>query len=330
MPPMWYDLVILAILAWATIRGAVKGFVWQLATIAAIVLCFAFSETVSLAVAPYIGVKPPLNRWVSMFVLYVVCSFAAFAAARKLRGWLEKARFVEYDRHLGAIFGFLKGTVFCLVLTFFVVTLSEEAKSHVLASRSGHVSAIVMDRLHPVMPAELRDVLEPYIHQLDQPGQDLHAHEVGSHAAAGEDQPNEHPHDHSHPFGNEPAPATGVDHLTAPVGGDPFAGNGTGTGTVVERRQLLQEIAKLFSDYPDAQSAIVEEVDLALAGIPDHVHLAVLKDWHADLMAADDPDPETKLTTSLDVRIVRQLAAAKVPLTTLGDALQDRLRDATR
>lgn len=166
---MWYDAVVLAVLVLATLRGAARGFVWQLASIAALILCFAFAESGSALIAPHIALEPPLNRWVTMFVLYIVCSFASFAAARLLYGWIEKAKFVEFDRHLGSLFGFVKGLVFSLVLTFFVVTLSEAVRDHVLASRSGYAAAIIMNRLHPVMPAELHEVLDPYIHQLDRP-----------------------------------------------------------------------------------------------------------------------------------------------------------------
>lgn len=188
---MWYDLIVLAILGYAVVRGAAKGIVWQLAVIAALVFCFAFAGTLSSTLAPYMGVEPPLNRWIAMFVLYAGFTFLAFGIARLLREWLEKAKFVEYDRHLGAVLGFLKGAVFALVATFFVVTLSEAARAHVMNSYSGYAAAIVMDRLHPVLPEELHDVLDPYIHQLDRPDMDLrHAHD--------DDHADQHTDGHSH------------------------------------------------------------------------------------------------------------------------------------
>lgn len=174
---MYYDLLVLGILGYSVVRGARKGFIWQLASIAALVLCFVFAERVSVVLAPYIEVGAPLDRWIAMLLLYIVFSFIAFAMARVLRGWIERARFVEYDRHLGALFGFLTGVTICLVLTFFVVTLSEKARGHVLGSYSGSVAALAMDRLHPVMPEELHEILEPYIHRLDRPDLDLkHTH----------------------------------------------------------------------------------------------------------------------------------------------------------
>ncbi|MCA9115682.1 MAG: CvpA family protein [Planctomycetaceae bacterium] len=171
---MWYDVLILGILFYAMIRGAMKGVVWQLATIAALLLCFVFAESFSLVLAPFIKLAPPLNRWVAMFVLYLISSFVAFAAARSLRGWIEQVKLVEFDRHLGAIFGVLKGALFSLVLTFFAVTLSDSAAEVIVQSHSGYAAAVLMDRLHPVMPEGLRTVLEPYIHQLDRPDMDLH------------------------------------------------------------------------------------------------------------------------------------------------------------
>jgi membrane protein required for colicin V production len=177
---MTYDLIVLAILVFSAIRGAIKGLVWQLAIIATLVLCFAFSGTGSVLIAPKIPLDPPLNRWVAMLVLYIVLSFAAFGVARLLHGWIEKMKFKEYDRHLGFLFGLIKGITFCLVLTFFIVTLSEGQRGNVMASYSGHAAAIIMDRLHPVMPQELHDVLEPYIHQLDRAGMNLeHSHANG-------------------------------------------------------------------------------------------------------------------------------------------------------
>lgn len=172
-----FDIIILVVLLIAAIRGAIKGFVWQLAVIGSILLCFAFSETGSIHIAPLLPLDAPLNRWVAMLILYGVLSFAAFGIARMMHNWIEKMKFKEYDRHLGFIFGGVKGVIFCLIATFFVVTISDGYRATVMNSYSGHAAAVIMDRLHPVMPAELHDVLEPYIHQLDHPGLDLqHAH----------------------------------------------------------------------------------------------------------------------------------------------------------
>ncbi len=377
---MWYDIIVLGILAFAMIRGAMKGMVWQLAVISAIVLCFAFAESLSLTLAPLISVEPPLNRWIAMFLLYVGFSFVCFAAARVLRDFIEKAKFEAFDRHLGAVFGLLKGAMFSLVLTFFVVTISESQRSTILNSYSGYASAVIMDGLHPVMPEGLHEVLEPYIHQLDHPGLPLrHSHHLADHD--GEDH--EHGFDESaddppfsngsnSPFTEDDGSAGNSNPLVEFVDGveailDPDLralalealqntdpddrqelmtklssgipglirtislewrdGKPAQADSSNERGRLLREIAALYYDFPDAQQSMIEEVEKALAGIPDQVSLAVVRDWHADVMVVKpDPDPQTDLSTLLDVRIVRQLEQAGVSLNTLGSSLQSRLR----
>ena len=172
---MWYDVIVIGILAYTTIRGAMKGVIWQIAAIAGLVLCLVFAESISAAAGPYVHLEPPLNNWVVMFGAYLVFSFASFAVARMLTEWLDKIKFGDFNRHLGAIFGFVKGAVICLVLTFFIVTVSDDAREMLRHSRSGRVAAIVMDRLHPVMPQQLHEALNKYIdlHSLDSPELDL-------------------------------------------------------------------------------------------------------------------------------------------------------------
>lgn len=164
---MAYDLFICAILLFTTIRGAAKGVAWQLAGIGALVLCFLFATPLSLSLAPMIKLAPPLNRWVAMLGIYLVFSFGTFAIARGFREALEKARFVEFDRHLGALFGLFKGGLIALVMTFFAVAMSEQAREYILKTYTGYSAAHLMNALDPVMPKELHAILEPYIHELD-------------------------------------------------------------------------------------------------------------------------------------------------------------------
>jgi membrane protein required for colicin V production len=359
---MFYDMVVVAVLLFATYRGARKGIVWQLAVIASIVFCFGFAGSLSLAMAPFFAVEPPLDRWLAMLVLYVVFSFGAFAVARQLRTWIEKAKFEEYDRHLGAVFGLVKGVLICLVLSFFAVTLGEKlpgVRDQVFYSFSGRTAAVLMDRLHPVLPEELHEVLEPYIHSLDRPGLDLHAHDYD-----GEDPRHHDDHDHG-PF-REPTPVPGTNRpvdderlppapLTPEPTGDPFArpdrfdaprsgaeapstvrpvgGVQSDAAAQRERRQMLDEIGSVYSDDRTAQSGVVAEVEQSLSGLPERVKLAVVKDWYTDLLVFDrgaDPDPGTDLSTPLDQRIVRELDRSGVPLSTLSSTLRDRLRTVRR
>lgn len=168
---MWYDCLAVAILAYTTIRGAMKGVIWQIAAIAGLVLCFVFSESISAAAGPYVHLEPPLNNWVVMAGAYLLFSFGAFAIARLLTEWLDRIHFGDFNRHLGAIFGFVKGVLIVLVLTFFSVTVSENMHQVLQHSRTGPIAAQIVYHLHPVMPEKLQDALARYIniHKLDDP-----------------------------------------------------------------------------------------------------------------------------------------------------------------
>jgi membrane protein required for colicin V production len=164
---MVYDLVMAAIVLFTTWRGAAKGVAWQLAGIAALVLCFLFATPVSLAIAPLIKIDPPLNRWIAMLATYLIFSFVCFAAARTVRSALEAAKFEEFDRHLGAAFGFVKGATLCFVITFFSVCLSGTAADAILPTYSGKISQVVMRNIQNVLPAELERTLAPHIDKFD-------------------------------------------------------------------------------------------------------------------------------------------------------------------
>jgi membrane protein required for colicin V production len=164
---MWFDAIVAVILLFTTIRGAAKGIVWQLAAIGSLVLCFFFAQSGSLAISPMIPLEPPLNRWTAMFIIYLITSLVAFGTARALREAIEKAKFVEFDRHLGALLGFVKGAVICIVATFFAVTMTDRIRPVVMNSYSGHYSAVLLDRLAPVLPRELHDIIDPYLRKFE-------------------------------------------------------------------------------------------------------------------------------------------------------------------
>ncbi|TWT61966.1 CvpA family protein [Rubinisphaera italica] len=389
---MWYDVVCLVILALSVWRGLVKGFVWQLATIAGLVICFVFAETVSLAIAPMTGLQEPLSRWVSILGLYIVGSFVAFAIARTIKGGLEKAKFDDYDRHLGAIFGAIKGAIICLVVSFFMFTMTENTRETVIHSNAGYASAVLFEQIYPVLPGELEALLEPYMDGFDKDSiaKHKHDHPVGNGYLGSDTHDHEEDHDdhdgHDHgdssvtplpnPFGNNnnstPSPtiqqmvqqipglfgedlqqivyksientspedradlikelSTGMPGLIRQVadqwknGRPPEVKANTETDWKQHRATLLKEIAGVYSDHLDAQQSIMEEVVYALQGVPDSVTVAVLEDWHADLLKnSPDPDPTTDLYTRLDQRVFNQLNKARISLGSLPSDLQNRL-----
>jgi membrane protein required for colicin V production len=82
--------------------------------------------------------------------------------------FIEKVKLKEFDRQVGALFGFAKGVLLCVLITLFAVTLlSEPQRQAICNSRSGYYIAILLDKADAVMPGEVHQVLGPYIDRLD-------------------------------------------------------------------------------------------------------------------------------------------------------------------
>jgi membrane protein required for colicin V production len=162
-----YDLVMLAVLGSATILGAWKGMAWQVASLSSLVLSYFAALRFSPIVAPYIHVSEPTNRFVAMLIVYLATSAAIWLLFRVVAGAIDRVKLKEFDRQVGGLFGAAKGVLWCVVITFFAVTMSPSAREMVLRSRSGYYIAVLIDRAEPVMPAEVRDVLRPYLERLD-------------------------------------------------------------------------------------------------------------------------------------------------------------------
>jgi uncharacterized membrane protein required for colicin V production len=163
---VWYDGVILALLVYSAWNGAQKGLITQLAWIAAMILCFKFADKLAPMIEPQINVEQPLRHWIAMFVLYIGFSLGSFMVARIMNSWLEKAKFKDFDKHLGGILGLLKGAVIALVVTFFAVTLSESLKATVLKSYTGIATCEFLDRVEPLTPDYFRGYRERYMEEL--------------------------------------------------------------------------------------------------------------------------------------------------------------------
>jgi membrane protein required for colicin V production len=163
-----FDLAMLGVVLAATIWGAWKGMAWQLAAFASIVLSYVVALKASGPMAEHFSAEAPWNRFLAMLVIYLAVSLIVWLLFRAVHGMIERVKLVEFDRQIGALFGALKGVVLCLAITFFTVTLSEDARQLILTTYSGRYAAQIIDWAHPIMPPEIHDVLEPYIHQLDQ------------------------------------------------------------------------------------------------------------------------------------------------------------------
>jgi membrane protein required for colicin V production len=172
-----YDIVMIVVLVAATIFGAWKGLAWQLASLGAIVASYVVALQFRDELAVHIKAAPPWNVFVAMLVLYVGTSLLIWIFFRMVSGFIDKLKLNEFDRQIGALFGFAKGVLLCVIITLFAVTLlGDSQREAIVQSRSGFYIARLLDKSHSVMPQEIHDVLSPYIHTLDERLQHVEAH----------------------------------------------------------------------------------------------------------------------------------------------------------
>lgn len=162
-----YDVIMIGILAGATLFGFVKGMAWQIASLASLVASYFAALRFSPLLASYLRQPEPLNRFVAMLLIYLLTSLAIWLAFRQVSQFIARVQLREFDRQVGGLFGAAKGALLCAAITFFAVSLSEKSRETALASRSGVYVARLIQQAGPVMPKEIHAVLEPYLRELD-------------------------------------------------------------------------------------------------------------------------------------------------------------------
>ena len=166
-----YDILMLIILASALIFGAIKGFAWQVASLASIVVSYLVASYFRNDVAQWINAQPPWNMFLAMLLLYFGTSLAIWMLFRLISSSIDKIRLKEFDRQLGAGFGLLKGAALCCVVTMFAMTLlGPNQKVAIAKSKSGRYIAQALAHAGSIMPNEVKEVIGPY---LDNVGQQL-------------------------------------------------------------------------------------------------------------------------------------------------------------
>ena len=170
MPMAIYDIFMLIVLVATTLWGVWKGMAWQVAALASVLVSAAVAVHCSPAVAPWIpwvSAQEPWNRYLAMLVLYLVTAAAIWIVFHQVSNIIDRVQLKDFDRQLGAVFGLAKGILYCVVITFFAVTLSEPARQKVLQSHSGDLIARGIRNANPGLPADVRTYLGKYIDEFD-------------------------------------------------------------------------------------------------------------------------------------------------------------------
>lgn len=166
---MWLDgcaVLVIAIAAW---KGAAKGAVWQLAVLGSIAACVMIAGEATPRLEQEIPLAQPLKHWVAIAAVYAVISLIVFLLARTIRGWLEKVKFVEYDRHWGAILGAIKGTILVLVGTCLLLVVAPSTHAMIRESVTGAVTNQAIQHAAPMLPEKLATALQKAMNSSETP-----------------------------------------------------------------------------------------------------------------------------------------------------------------
>jgi membrane protein required for colicin V production len=99
-----------------------------------------------------------------MLLLFFGTSLAIWLVFRMVSSSIDKIRLKEFDRQLGAGFGLIKGAAMCCVVTMFAMTLlGPNQKTAIARSRSGQYISQALTHAGSIMPAEVKEVIGPYI-----------------------------------------------------------------------------------------------------------------------------------------------------------------------
>ncbi len=162
-----YDVFMLVVLIGAFAFGAWKGMARQIASLASVILSAAAAIHFSPQLAPMISKQEPWNRYLAMLIIYVGVSLIIWIIFRYVSAIIDRIKLNEFDHQMGALFGLIKGALLCIVITFFTVMLSEDARQVVLQSKSGKMIAVVTRHANPVLPKDVRDAIGKYVDELD-------------------------------------------------------------------------------------------------------------------------------------------------------------------
>ncbi|MAT68192.1 MAG: colicin V production protein [Planctomycetaceae bacterium] len=163
-----YDMIMLAVLAGATIFGFWKGLAWQVASLASLVVSFFVARRFADELAPKISEHAPWNKFLAMLIIYAGTSLAIWIVFRMVAGAIDRVKLKEFDHQMGALIGFAKGVLLCIVITFFAVSLLEGQRDAIIGSKSGQYIVAFLDKADAVAPPEIHKVIDPYIKKVEE------------------------------------------------------------------------------------------------------------------------------------------------------------------
>jgi membrane protein required for colicin V production len=153
------DVVIIAVLASATLVGFVQGFIVQISVILGSILGLAVAQREYLNFRSLLVHVLPSSKWltaIAYLVIFAIVWAAVIVIARRLRGVVRMLMLGFLDRLAGALVGFLQGLILVELLIALGLRVSNQnLHSAIRSSTLGPTFQTVVplvDKLFPHLP----------------------------------------------------------------------------------------------------------------------------------------------------------------------------------
>ncbi|MBX3620069.1 MAG: CvpA family protein [Rhizobacter sp.] len=158
----WVDLVMAGVLLVSIVVGLVRGFVFEVLSLAGWFVAYVVARWFAADLGPYLPVGQPgsgLNHAACFAALFIGALLVWALGSRLLRFLIHATPLSLPDRLLGSVFGLLRGLVLLLAAAT-VIAATPLAKSPVWqASRGAHWLQVAVDGLRPLLPSQLSNHL---------------------------------------------------------------------------------------------------------------------------------------------------------------------------
>ena len=115
------DIIIIVILGIGIVRGFMKGFIYEIAILGTIVVCYLLGFKLAVIIANFISGVIPVNettmRYISLFLAWISISVGIYFLARLFEGLAEIVALGLFNKIAGALFGGMK---YALILSVFL------------------------------------------------------------------------------------------------------------------------------------------------------------------------------------------------------------------
>lgn len=154
----WVDWTLLAVLVLSVVMGLVRGFIFEVMSLAGWVVAWFAAQWFAVDLAPQLPVGTPgstLNHAAAFALCFLAAIIAWALLSRLIRMLLHATPLSLADRALGAGFGLLRGAVLLLAVAT-VITLTPAAQSQPWRESRGTMWLnTAMHGLKPLLPSQV-------------------------------------------------------------------------------------------------------------------------------------------------------------------------------